>query len=68
VRLEDLDLICQALGCTVADLLEAEPAAAAGDEEAETRAVAGGERGVPRSGPVRPMPRGEGPRRLQPPN
>ncbi|MFG2134962.1 helix-turn-helix domain-containing protein [Streptomyces sp. NPDC048751] len=65
VRLEDLDLICQALGCTVADLLEAEPAAAAAAEEGETRAVAGGERAP---GPVRPVPRGDGPRRLQPPN
>ncbi|WP_328418509.1 helix-turn-helix transcriptional regulator (plasmid) [Streptomyces violaceus] len=65
VRLEDLDLICQALGCTVADLLEAEPAATAADEEGETRAAASGER-VP--GPVRPVPRHDGPRRLQPPN
>jgi DNA-binding Xre family transcriptional regulator len=65
VRLEDLDLICQALGCTVADLLEAEPAATAGGEESEPRAVAGGERAP---GPVRPVSRGDGPRRLQPPN
>ncbi|MFD8477310.1 helix-turn-helix domain-containing protein [Streptomyces globisporus] len=65
VRLEDLDLICQALGCTVADLLEAEPATSASGEEVETRAVAGGER---RPGPVRPVPRVDGPRRLQPPN
>jgi DNA-binding Xre family transcriptional regulator len=65
VRLEDLDLICQALGCTVADLLEAEPVATAGEDEGETRAVAGGERSP---GPVRPVPRGDGPRRLRPPN
>ncbi|MFG2732742.1 helix-turn-helix domain-containing protein [Streptomyces canus] len=65
VRLDDLDLICQALGCTVADLLEAEPAAAAGTESEERRAVAGGEAGP---GPVRPVPRRDGPRRLQPPN
>ncbi|MEV5400697.1 helix-turn-helix transcriptional regulator [Streptomyces cellulosae] len=66
VRLEDLDLICQALGCTVADLLEAEPAATgAGEEEVETRVAAGDGRGP---GQVRPMPRRDGPRRLQPPN
>ncbi|MFF4016564.1 helix-turn-helix transcriptional regulator [Streptomyces sp. DSM 15324] len=66
VRLEDLDLICQALGCTVADLLEAEPAATgAGEAGVITRAAAGEEGG---SGPVRPMPRRDGPRRLQPPN
>ncbi|MFB8760576.1 helix-turn-helix domain-containing protein [Streptomyces nigra] len=66
VRLEDLDLICQALGCTVADLLEAEPVATgAGEKEVETPAAAGDGRGP---GPVRPMPRRDGPRRLQPPN
>jgi DNA-binding Xre family transcriptional regulator len=65
VRLEDLDLICQALGCTVADLLEAEPAVTAGVEEAETQRAAGGERNP---GPVRPVPRRDGPRRLHPPN
>ncbi|MFK0114213.1 helix-turn-helix domain-containing protein [Streptomyces sp. NPDC091217] len=64
VRLDDLDLICQALGCTVADLMEAEPAAAAEDEE-ETKAAAGGE-GSP--GRVRPVPRRDGARRLRPPN
>ena len=30
VRLDDLDKICAALGCTVADLLEAEPLPASG--------------------------------------
>lgn len=67
VRLEDLDLICQALGCTVADLLEAEPAATAADQ-GESRVVAGGERAPDPVRPVRPVPRGDGPRRLQPPN
>ena len=32
VRLDDLDKICAALGCTVADLLEAEPLADAATE------------------------------------
>jgi hypothetical protein len=49
VRLEDLDLMCQALERTVADPLEAEPVVAAGD--ADTRLVAGNEQGA---GPVRP--------------
>ncbi|MFI1360217.1 helix-turn-helix domain-containing protein [Streptomyces sp. NPDC020898] len=62
VRLEDLDKICAALGCTVADLMEAEPLAAAGGQEEQERAV-GGE-----AGPVRPVPRRDGPRRLRPPN
>ena len=31
VRLDDLDKMCAALGCTIADLLEAEPLADAGD-------------------------------------
>ncbi|MFF0795098.1 helix-turn-helix domain-containing protein [Streptomyces spiralis] len=64
VRLEDLDKICAALQCTVADLMEAEPVAAAeGRPEAEQRAV--GE-----SGPARPIPRpgSGGARRSPPPN
>src|SRR2546423_15684221 len=32
VRLDDLDRICAALGCTVADLLEAEPVADTGTD------------------------------------
>jgi hypothetical protein len=53
VRLDDLDKICAALDCSVADLLEAEPlAATAGDTERTSRAV-GDERG----GPERPTPR-----------
>lgn len=35
VRLDDLDKMCAALGCTVADLLEAEPVADAGGTEQE---------------------------------
>jgi Cro/C1-type HTH DNA-binding domain len=60
VRLDDLDKICAALGCTVADLLEAEPQdhqAGQGQDAAERRVVGGqpvrrGERG-----PARPIPR-----------
>ncbi|MFE6856431.1 helix-turn-helix domain-containing protein [Streptomyces sp. NPDC057674] len=64
VRLEDLDMICAALKCTVADLMEAEPVAAVeGRPETEQRAV--GE-----SGPARPIPRpgSGGSRRSLPPN
>ncbi|MEU8926677.1 helix-turn-helix transcriptional regulator [Kitasatospora sp. NPDC048545] len=55
VRLDDLDKICAALHCTVADLLEAEPV------EAQERAgqdlpAAVGESGPGRS-PARPTPR-----------
>jgi DNA-binding Xre family transcriptional regulator len=77
VRLDDLDKICAALGCTVADLLEAEPQdhqAGKGQDAAERQAVGGqpvrgGERGS-----ARPIPRrgtGSGPgaaRRSLPPN
>lgn len=63
VRLDDLDKICAALGCTVADLLEAEPVAMDGGEEREQQA-AGAD-----SGPAaRPVPRRGAPRRSLPPN
>jgi DNA-binding Xre family transcriptional regulator len=53
VRLDDLDKICAALDCTVADLLEAEPPADSGDGRQEQRAAgAGGQPGEP----VRPVP------------
>jgi DNA-binding Xre family transcriptional regulator len=68
VRLDDLDKICAALGCTVADLLEAQPLAAAdGDQEHTQRAVGAGD---PPDGPVRPVPRRGGgtTRRSLPPN
>ena len=57
VRLDDLDKMCAALGCTVADLLEAEPLAAAdGEQEQGKRAVgAGDERG--QASPAGPAPR-----------
>lgn len=65
VRLDDLDKICAALDCTVADLLEAEPLADTGSEGQEQRAAgAGGQRGEP----VRPAPRPGGSRRSLPPN
>jgi DNA-binding Xre family transcriptional regulator len=65
VRLDDLDKICAALGCTVADLLEAEPLAGTAGEEQEQRAAgAGGQPG----GPARPSPRPGRPRRSLPPN
>jgi DNA-binding Xre family transcriptional regulator len=61
VRLDDLDKICAALGCTVADLLEAEPLADADGAQQEQRAAGAG-------GPVRPSPRPGGSRRSLPPN
>jgi DNA-binding Xre family transcriptional regulator len=64
VRLDDLDRICAALNCTVADLLEAEPLASTGDMETQPRLAAAGEGG----GAVRPVPRAAGPRQLRPPN
>jgi DNA-binding Xre family transcriptional regulator len=66
VRLDDLDKICAALGCTVADLLEAEPLAAAEGSQQETPRAAGG--GDDRAGPARPTPRRGGNRRALPPN
>ncbi|WP_326708060.1 helix-turn-helix transcriptional regulator [Streptomyces sp. NBC_01474] len=62
VRLDDLDKICTALECTVADLMEAEPVASAAGQDEQERMV-GGE-----AGPVRPVARRDGPRRLRPPN
>lgn len=63
VRLDDLDKICAALSCTVADLLEAEPVAMDGGEEREQQAAAAD------SGPAaRPVPRRGAPRRSLPPN
>ncbi|MGH3261572.1 MAG: helix-turn-helix domain-containing protein [Trebonia sp.] len=68
VRLDDLDKMCAALGCTVADLLEAEPLAAAdiGQRETGRRAV-GAEDAADR--PARPTSRKGGrSRRSLPPN
>ena len=65
VRLDDLDKICAALGCTVADLLEAEPLAGASGGERAQRVASSGDQ--PR-GPVRPAPRHGGSHRSLPPN
>jgi DNA-binding Xre family transcriptional regulator len=66
VRLEDLDLICAALECTVADLMQADTEVHHGDrDDASRRAV--GERSGKRA--VRPVPRSGGSaRRSLPPN
>jgi DNA-binding Xre family transcriptional regulator len=66
LRLDDLDKICAALNCTVADLLEAEPVAAADGGQKESEKVVGGEHG----GAARPIPRRgrSGGRRSLPPN
>lgn len=53
IRLDDLDKICAALDCTVADLLEAEPMATAETGHEYGRRAAGDER----RGPARPTPR-----------
>jgi DNA-binding Xre family transcriptional regulator len=66
VRLDDLDKMCAALGCTVADLLEAEPLAAADGGQEQGRWVVGA--GDEPAGPARPVPRRGGPRRSLPPN
>jgi DNA-binding Xre family transcriptional regulator len=63
VRLDDLDKMCAALGCTIADLLEAEPLAGAGGAKTQ-RAVGAGDQ----AGPARPTPRPGSPRRSLPPN
>ncbi|WP_432177444.1 helix-turn-helix domain-containing protein [Streptomyces sp. NBC_00063] len=54
MRLDDLDMICAALQCTVADLLEAEPLAAGGDRGERPQAV--GEQSRAGSG-RRPVPK-----------
>ncbi|MFJ9847595.1 helix-turn-helix domain-containing protein [Kitasatospora sp. NPDC101155] len=61
VRLDDLDKICTALDCTVADLMVAEPVEKTGAVPEEPVRVVGG-------GAVRPLPRSGGGRRSMPPN
>jgi DNA-binding Xre family transcriptional regulator len=63
LRLEDLDYICAALDCTVADLLEAEPVA--GSEHGAALQTASGDR--PQPGPA-PTPRSKGRPQMLPPN
>jgi DNA-binding Xre family transcriptional regulator len=65
VRLDDLDMICAALHCTVADLMEAEPVPASGDV-AEQAVEAAGQARRGAGGPV-PRRGGKG-RRSLPPN
>ncbi|MFC9840038.1 helix-turn-helix domain-containing protein [Rhodococcus sp. NPDC127530] len=68
LRLDELDKICAALDCTVADLLEAEPVAATDTDRSAGREAVGENR--PGGGPVRPTPRTgrTGGRRSLPPN
>jgi DNA-binding Xre family transcriptional regulator len=65
VRLDDLERICDALNCSVADLIEAEPHSVqhVARNEGVARAV-GSEVG----GPARPMPRDPRAPRSLPPN
>ncbi|MFF0163739.1 helix-turn-helix domain-containing protein [Streptomyces sp. NPDC005263] len=68
VRLDDLDKMCAALNCTVADLLQAEPLVA-GQAAPELGQRAVGAEEQPAAGPMRPVPRdrrGTGPRSLPP--
>jgi DNA-binding Xre family transcriptional regulator len=66
VRLEDLDKICAALDCTVADLMQAEPEAYRAERDEAPRKAVGGSAG---SDVVRPTPRtGGSGRRSLPPN
>ncbi|MGY5311645.1 helix-turn-helix domain-containing protein [Nocardia gipuzkoensis] len=65
LRLDDLDKICAALNCTVADLLEAEPAQHRVHKDDRSQAV--GEQRVERPAGPTPRPtRGRGPRSLPP--
>jgi len=66
VRLDDLDKICAALGCTVADLLEAE--SLAGAAPGDRRAAAGGSGKDDEWAGDRPRPKRGGGRRSLPPN
>jgi DNA-binding Xre family transcriptional regulator len=63
VRLDDLDKICAALDCSVADLMHAEPVARATDTEQQERRVAGSDRA---QSSVRSIPRRSGGRTLPP--
>jgi DNA-binding Xre family transcriptional regulator len=65
VRLDDLDKICAALGCTVADLLEPEPVKVAGHGAQDTARAVGEPGSV---GASRPKPRRSGGPRSLPPS
>jgi hypothetical protein len=62
VRLDDLDKICAALHCEVADLLEAEPLVGTEDKPAQRREAVGG------AAAARPVPRASRKRPSAPPN
>lgn len=62
VRLDDLDKMCAALGCTIADLLEAEPLPVTGEQQQARRVASDGGRAE------RPTPRRGGSKRSLPPN
>ncbi len=69
VRLDDLDKICAALNCTVADLLQSEPLATGQVAPEVGQLAVGAEEQAATGGPVRPVPRsrrGAGPRPLPP--
>ncbi|MDX3615584.1 helix-turn-helix domain-containing protein [Streptomyces europaeiscabiei] len=68
IRLDDLDMICTALNCTVADLMEAEQVDVIKQDEGERKAV--GETGAGPTSAVRPVPKAnsKGLRRPLPPN
>ena len=56
IRLSDLDIICQTLGCTVADLLIAEPVAAPAPAEEPAMQAAAGAAVTPRRRSGRSLP------------
>ncbi|SBW27845.1 hypothetical protein FDG2_5453 [Candidatus Protofrankia californiensis] len=66
IRLEDLDRICAALGCTVADLMEAEPDAYQARADSERQVVGGDD--APAGGRPTPRAGGRGAQRGLPPN
>ena len=63
VRLEDLDMICAALHCEVADLLEAETMSGVDETRSENRQAAAGNASA-----ARPSPRTSRTRPSAPPN
>lgn len=65
VRLDDLDMICAALDCTVAELMLAEPVERLAQRPETDRRVVGDHSG---GAAVRPVPRRGGGRRTLPPN
>lgn len=67
VRLDDLDMICQALNCTVVDLLEAEPVEVRRPSDQDLpKAVGESGTGGGAARPTPRQPRGDGLRSLPP--